>query len=246
MNIKDYQVVLLGVMIALGSVVSTYIFSKSIIAFQKLQNQTIKVTGSASRTVKSDYSSWNFSFSTQHPNLKLGYAKIIDDSKIIKEFLISKGLDESNIDFSQISSYKLYKRAPNGYSDTDELKGYNVSRSVTVKSSDITKLTNISKDAAALVNKGIDLTSDNVNYYISNLDNLKIETIKDAAKNAKERANSLVKGTNGKIGVMTSAKVGVFQIVPIDSTAVEDYGINDTSSIDKKVIATVNATFTVK
>ncbi len=246
MNIKDYQVVLLGVMIALGSVVSTYIFSKSIIAFQKLQNQTIKVTGSASRTVKSDYSSWNFSFSTQQPNLKLGYAKIIDDSKIIKEFLISKGLDESNIDFSQISSYKLYKRAPNGYSDTDELKGYNVSRSVTVKSSDITKLTNISKDAAALVNKGIDLTSDNVNYYISNLDNLKIETIKDAAKNAKERANSLVKGTNGKIGVMTSAKVGVFQIVPIDSTAVEDYGINDTSSIDKKVIATVNATFTVK
>ena len=45
---------------------------------------------------------------------------------------------------------------------------------------------------------------------------------------------------------MNSAKMGVFQIVPVDSTDVSDYGINDTSSKEKKVIATVTATFTVK
>ena len=56
----------------------------------------------------------------------------------------------------------------------------------------------------------------------------------------------MIKGTNGKIGVMTNAKMGVFQIVPIDSTEVNDYGINDTSSIEKRVVATVSATFTVK
>ncbi len=246
MNIKDYQIVILGVMVALGSVVSAYILSGAIIEFQKLQNQTIKVTGSASRAVTSDNASWNISFSTQQPSLKSGYAKINEDSKKIKDFLVSKGIEEANIDFSQISGYKVFKKAMNGYSDTDELKGYNVSRSVIVKSNDINKLTRISKNAAELVNQDIDLTSDNINYYVSNLDNLKIQTIQDAAKNAKERAKSLVKGTNGKIGVMTNAKVGVFQIVPIDSTAVEDYGINDTSSIEKKVIATVNATFTVK
>ncbi len=70
--------------------------------------------------------------------------------------------------------------------------------------------------------------------------------IAEASKNAKARAESLVEGTNGKIGVMTSAKVGVFQIVPVDSTEVNDYGINDTSSIEKKVVSTVSATFTVK
>ena len=68
----------------------------------------------------------------------------------------------------------------------------------------------------------------------------------EATKNAKQRAESMVSGTNGKIGTMNSAKMGVFQIVPINSTDVSDYGINDTSSIEKKVVATVNATFNVK
>ena len=40
MQIKDYQVVLLGVVIALGSIFSSYVLSKSIVEFQKLQNQT--------------------------------------------------------------------------------------------------------------------------------------------------------------------------------------------------------------
>ena len=53
-------------------------------------------------------------------------------------------------------------------------------------------------------------------------------------------------GTNGKIGTMNSARMGVFQIVPVNSTDVSDYGINDTSSIEKKVISTVNVTFNVK
>ena len=97
-----------------------------------------------------------------------------------------------------------------------------------------------------MVSQDIDLTTENVRYYVSNLDDIKVNVIADASKNAKERAKSLVKGTDGKIGVMTSAKVGVFQIVPVDSTDVSDYGINDTSSKEKKVIATVNATFTVK
>ena len=40
--------------------------------------------------------------------------------------------------------------------------------------------------------------------------------------------------------------MGVLQIEPVNSTEVSDYGINDTTSIEKKVVAVVNATFTVK
>lgn len=246
MNIKGFHVVLLGLMIALGCIFSTYILSKAIVEFQKLQNQTIRVTGSASQKVTSDSASWYIYFSTMQPTLKEGYAKINADSKKVKEFFISNGIDEKNIDFDQINSYKVYKKASNGYSSTDELKGYSVSRSVTVKSNDINKLTDISKNVDALVNQDIDLTSDNVQYFVSNLDDIKVKVIAEASKNAKERAQSLVKGTNGKIGVMTSARVGVFQIVPVDSTEVSDYGINDTTSIEKKIISTVSATFTVK
>ena len=94
--------------------------------------------------------------------------------------------------------------------------------------------------------KDINLSSENVQYFVSNLDDIKVKMVGEASKNAKERAKSMIMGTNGEIGVMTGAKMGVFQIVPVDSTDVNDYGINDTSSIEKKVVATVTATFTVK
>ncbi len=245
MQIKDYQIVLLGVIIALGCVFSTYILSKSIVEFQKLQNQSIRVTGSASQKITSDSASWTINLHTKNPTLKGGYAKLKNDSNIVRKFLIANGINEKDINFSAINSYEEFKRMPNG-TVSNELENYSLSQYVTVKSTDINLLTDISKKVDELVEQDVDLTTQNVEYFVSNLDDIKIKVIAEASKNAKERAKSLVKGTNAKIGVMTSAKVGVFQIVPVDSTEVNDYGINDTSSIEKKVVSTVNATFTVK
>ena len=53
--IKDYQIVVFGVIIALGAIFSTAIFTKSVIKYQKMQNQTISTTGSASKSVKADF-----------------------------------------------------------------------------------------------------------------------------------------------------------------------------------------------
>jgi hypothetical protein len=61
----------------------------------------------------------------------------------------------------------------------------------------------------------------------------------EAAKNAKARAQSMVSGTNAEIGVMNSAKMGVFQIVPENSTDVSDSGFNDTTSINKKTLISI-------
>lgn len=246
MQIKDYQIVVLGIIIALGCVFSTYILSKSVIEFQKLQNQTIRVTGSASKNVTSDSASWSIRFVADKPTLKEGYKQLETDTLKIKKFFTSNGIDENAIEFSVIDSMPKYKRFPGSYNYSNEVESYEVSQNVTVKSTDINKLTEISKKVNTLINQDINLTSSPMQYFVSNLDNIKVETAEEASKNAKERAKSLVKGTNGKIGVMTSAKLGVFQIVPVDSTEVQDYGINDTSSIEKKVVATVTATFTVK
>jgi hypothetical protein len=40
--------------------------------------------------------------------------------------------------------------------------------------------------------------------------------------------------------------MGVYQITPVDSTNVSDMGVNDTSTIDKKVTAVANVTFRIK
>ncbi len=245
MQIKDYQIVVLGVVIALGSIFSSYVLSEAIVDFQKLQNRTIRVTGSASRNVTSDSSSWSINFKTRALTLKDGYAKLNSDASNIKDFLLSKGIDEKNINFSSIGSYENYKRNSNG-NTTNEIDSYTVYQSVTIKADDTETLTKLSKEADVLINQDINLNAENVQYFVSNLDDIKVEMVGEASKNAKQRAESLVKGTGGQIGTINSAKMGVFQIVPVDSTEVSDYGYNDTSSIEKKVVATVTATFTVK
>ena len=244
-EIKDYQIVVLGLLIALGTVLSTYILSLSIIKFQEMNTQALSVTGSASQNVKSDFAVWKGYYESRNANLKTAYAKLEADSNAIKVYLKEKGIEDANIKFSPVNSYPIYKRTSSGY-ETNDVEGYRLSQRVEVSSNDIDKITNLSKNSASLINKNVELTSNSVEYLVSNLNELKIKVLAEATKDAKKRAESMVKSTNGKIGVMKSAKMGVFQIVPVNSTEVSDYGINDTQAIDKKVNAVVNATFTIK
>ena len=67
-----------------------------------------------------------------------------------------------------------------------------------------------------------------------------------ATNDAKERASAMLKATHNKVGKIQSVKMGVFQITEPDSTNVSDMGINDTSTIDKKVTAVANVVFKIK
>lgn len=244
-DLKDYQILALGVLVALAAVLSTFIFSNAVIAFQKLNTQALTVTGSASKNVTSDRGSWKAYYETRNSDLKAAYSTMTQNQKTIKDFLIANGIKENDIKFSPVNSYAIYQRTSNGY-ETNNVEGYRLSQNVEVSSDDINLITSISKKVSELVQKNVEITSNSTQYFVSNLDELKVEVLADATKNAKDRAESMVKSTNGRIGVMNSAKMGVFQIVPVNSTEVSDYGINDTQSIEKKVIAVVNATFTIK
>lgn len=67
-----------------------------------------------------------------------------------------------------------------------------------------------------------------------------------ATENAKQRAENMARATGNKIGFMRSAKMGVFQITPVTSTDVSDWGTNDTSSLDKKVMSVVTVSFAIE
>ena len=67
----------------------------------------------------------------------------------------------------------------------------------------------------------------------------------EAAKDAKERADKIAASTGNSIGPVRSARMGVLQITPADSTEVSDMGIYSTSTIDKDMTAVVNISFAV-
>ena len=244
-EIKDYQIVLLGIIIALGAIFSTWVLSHAIVSYQKLQNQALTVTGSASQEITSDIAVWKAYYEVRSKDLKSGYAKINTDKSNVTTFLVANGIKETDIKYTPVSSYPVYKKLGNGY-ESNEIDGYRLSQNVQVSSSNVDAITKISQDTSKLINKNVELTSNMVEYYVSNLDELKIKMLAEATKDAKLRAKSMVESTGGRIGAMNSAKMGVFQIVAKDSTDVSDYGIYNTSARDKKINAVVNATFTIK
>jgi len=63
---------------------------------------------------------------------------------------------------------------------------------------------------------------------------------------AMERAKTLADNSQGQVGALTSASQGVFQITPVDSTQVTDYGTYDTTTITKNVKAVVTLEFRIE
>jgi hypothetical protein len=60
------------------------------------------------------------------------------------------------------------------------------------------------------------------------------------------RAEELAKNSGSEVGTLKYASQGVFQITPVNSTDVSDYGIYDTSTVDKSIKAVVTIEYSIK
>jgi hypothetical protein len=75
---------------------------------------------------------------------------------------------------------------------------------------------------------------------------LKIQLLGEATKNARMRAEELASNSGSQVGELKYASQGVFQITPVNSTDVSDYGIYDTFTIDKSINAVVTIEYSIK
>ncbi|HEX8369191.1 MAG TPA: SIMPL domain-containing protein [Pyrinomonadaceae bacterium] len=233
-----------GLALAIALVVSATVlgwFYKS----KKDSGDAVTVTGSARRRIKSDLVVWSAGVSYQAPKLADAYSQLSENVPRIKQYLIGKGINENQITISSIASTTLHGRDDNG-NETSEITGYSLRQEVEVRSNDVDRLAQIAREATELINQGILLESAPPKYYYTQLGNLKIEMLGEAAKDAKTRAEQIAASTGNAIGTVRSARMGVMQITAADSTDVSDSGISDTSSIDKDMTAVVNISFAVE
>ncbi|MDP8252851.1 MAG: SIMPL domain-containing protein [Candidatus Kaelpia aquatica] len=244
-ELKNIQIIILGLCIVCATVFSTVILSKGVIQVKKLTEEIIEVSGSAEKDIVSDYIVWTSELRRRDIELKDAYAQLKDDLKKVKAYLLSKGIKDGEIVVSQVKNVTLYKKTEEGH-NTNEIEGYLVAQEIEVRSYDVNKITDISRQSTELLDQGIQFMSDAPEYFYTSLSDLKIEMLARATENAKERAVRIAASTGSKIGVIRSAKMGTFQINPINSYDVSWYGNHDTSSLEKKVIAIVHAKFGVE
>ena len=242
---KDSQIIILGICIAVATITASLILSQGILKVIKFNNQVISVTGSAQKNIQSDYIIWTCSFSRREPALSDAYKKLGEDLKKVSGYLQSQGIQASEMTVSQITSDKVFKKSKEG-KDTNEIEAYELVQAIEIRSNNVAVVDVVSRGSTQLINEGIIFVSFAPSYFYTKLDELKIEMLAKATENAKARADNMVKATGNRIGFMRSAKMGVFQITPVTSTDVSDYGINDTSSFEKKVMAVVNVGFAIE
>lgn len=229
--------------LAIGLIVATLILGGT---WRKVSRSsvTITVTGSASKEIRSDLAVWRGSFSNESAVLTEAYSKLQSTNSKVKQYLVSKGFSEDKIVFSSINTTTLYQRDLQG-NQTNTVIGYRLSQDVSIESNDVDKIDRLSREATELINQGIEMNSYPPEFFYTKLSDLKIEMIGLASKDAKTRAEQIAASTDNEVGDVRSSRMGVIQINAKNSTEVSDYGINDTSSLEKVITAVVTISFSI-
>ncbi|ACV62831.1 protein of unknown function DUF541 [Desulfofarcimen acetoxidans DSM 771] len=235
-----YAVIILAVSLVLCS----FIIAGGIKDFSGDKN-TVTVTGSAKKLIRSDLVLWRGNFSEQSAQLPEAYSKLKESLNKVVGYLKTNGIEEKDIIISAIQTFPLYQMNPNGM-QSNLVEGYRLMQYIEIKSNNVEKITELSRSSTELINQGVHFESQQPQYFYTKLNELKVSMLAEAAKDAKNRAESLADNSGSRIGILRSAKMGVFQITQPNSTDVSDMGINDTSSLEKEITAVVNVEFSIK
>ena len=239
-----------SIIIGAAIIITAWILGKS---FQN-RNQnldSISVIGLGTKDFVSDEILWSGSFNAQSMDIKTAYNKIVSDQKIVRDFFISKGFKTNEFSFGAVNFQKKFKEIrsennENSYQTRYEqvFDGYEASQTITFSAKKnpqlMKRIEEVSSKTSELINSGIELNSNSIQYTYSDLPSLKQSLIENATKDASERAQKIVKTADGSLGKLKSASMGVFQITGQGSTEEDSYGGNfDTYSKNKTARITV-------
>ncbi|TVP48659.1 MAG: SIMPL domain-containing protein [Mongoliibacter sp.] len=238
---------------------SAFIFSLAIIVASALlgnafinrhqRSGAIEVTGLGQQNFSSDLVVWEGNFSRENLNIQNAYADLEKDRKAVLEYLVSKGIPETQVIFNAVNTNPMYEQ---NYSSTGNyigqtLRGYQLNQSLQIESKDIEKVEQVSREVTELLLQGVKFYSQAPRYYYTQLESLKIEMISKATEDARLRAEKIAENSGATLGKLISANMGIFQITGQNSN--EEYswgGTFNTSSKEKTASITMRLSYSVR
>lgn len=214
----------------------------------KKPTKTVSVVGLAEKDFTSDLIVWKISYDVLDMDMKCSYSSVKKQNEIVKDFLKSKGVLPSEMDFKNISTSPKYKSYWSNDRWMEEFIGYKAEQVIRIESKDVDKIEGVIKEISELYDQNINITSYEPEFYYTQLAGLKMEMLSEASKNARERAKTVTENAGGKLGDLKMATTGVFQITAPNS-AEDTYswgGAFNTSSKQKHVSINMRLTYYVK
>jgi uncharacterized protein len=210
---------------------------------------SISVTGLGSKDFISDEIYFSGSFSAMAPDAKTAIAKIETDHEKVKSFFKGKGFQDKEIIFGGVGFSQKYRtitlESSGGITKTEQIfDGYEATQNVSIiaKKNEILmkRIEEVSDQTSELVNSGIEFNPNGLQYTCSDLPSIKHTLIENASKDAKERAEKIVRTAKGDLGKLKTASMGVFQITGKGDDEEDSYGgVNDIHSKEKTARITI-------
>ena len=207
----------------------------------KKRHDTITVTGSARYPISANQVSWSLIVKSQEPSAGTASRHLRSQVQTVRAFFRDRGIADDDVNLPPISVQQVQRRISRKQVVTE----YAVTQTFRITTGDVDKLESAAGAVSSLLEQGVTVTVGRLSYVSTELTEARLKALKAATSNASERAKTIVEGAGGDLGGVRSAGLGVYQIVPRGSTEISDYGINDTSTKEKDVIAVVSVTFGV-
>ena len=240
---KSIGMFLLGATLAFGLACAAYIASRA--ALKMSRAETIRVKGSASQMVRSDFGTWSGNVAVAAATQDIASTRLSAAEKQITEYISAIGFKPQDIIWGSISISINYKKNEKGIA-TNEIYNIQLSRSLEISSKDVERLETLNRNFTDLVKRGISVSNYGSNYIVTNLDDYKMKLLNAATENGYRRAQVLASSAGGRVGALLSASQGIFQVLAPGGGNISDYGTYDKSTIDKEVKAVVTLEFSTK
>jgi len=225
-----------GLALATALVASTYLVSRTWLSISSAN--VITVTGSARRSVMSDLVIWRGSFSVESHQLLEAQRRLKEDRLKVETFLTARQIAPIVIQPIQIEEIRS-----RGNDQENRVIAYRLSQTVEIQSNEVGRLSLLGTEAGELVESGVAFVPLAPEFMFTKSAEAKLEGLAEATADAKARAERMAQQGGRGIKQLRSARVGVFQITPPHSTETSWEGINDKTTIEKSVTATVSASF---
>lgn len=236
-----------ALIVSMALIIAALILGGFFYQAQKPQH-TIRVVGIASRKFEADTVKWSINLEAEAGpgQLKDGYEKLNRQIETLEGFLAGIGISSENINRKPVNIFKQYQHIEKNGLRERIFTGYRLNQNFYIITNEIEEIENLAYNPVPLMDKGVIISQSRLQYYSSNIDELKKEIIAEATANARARAEKMVENTNVKVGKTLSLSSGVFQITEPYSTRVSSSGIYDTSTRKKQIRVTVHAVFALK
>jgi len=237
--------VLAGLFLAAGLAGSAAIVASTLTRLN--DSNSINVTGAARRNVRSDLVIWNASFTADAPTLLEAQQRLQADLTKVTEFLRQHNVTEfaaEPVVIRELTTKRKLDGEDEGYAVVRV--GFRLTQAFEVRSTDVEGVPKLAANCGPLIEQGVALSSGGFAFIYTKAGEAKVEMMAEATKDARARAELIAAQGGRRVDGLRSAKVGVVQINPLHSSATSWEGNNDTTALDKTIIATISASFAMK